>query len=194
MAQTKATIEVDEPVAVAPHRPAARALMTFLAVAAAVLAADAIGKYFAVQKLTDHAPVRLLGGGLYLDISRNSGAAFSMLTGHTWVFTAVATGVVVWIGWMASRLRSVPWAISLGLVLGGAAGNLADRLFRSPGFPAGNVVDYLSVFGPNAKYFPIFNIADAMLCIGVGLAILLELTGRRRDGTRSERDSAKATD
>jgi signal peptidase II len=158
----------------------------------AVLAGDAIAKYFVVQKLTDHAPVRALGGLIYLDLIRNSGAAFSMLSGQTWVFTVVATLALVWICVLARRLRSLLWALALGLVAGGALGNLADRVFRAPGFLVGHVVDYISLFGPNGEHFAIFNLADAMLCTGVALAVLLELTGRRRDGTRPTRRSDRA--
>jgi len=168
-------------------RPAAVA--TLAVVAAVVLAGDATAKYFVVAKLTDHAPVRTLGGLIYLDLIRNSGAAFSMLSGKTWVFTVVATVAVAWICWLALRLRSMLWALALGLVLGGALGNLADRVFREPGFLVGHVVDYISVFGPNGEHFAVFNLADAMLCVGVGLAIVLELAGLRRDGTRVPRES-----
>jgi signal peptidase II len=82
-------------------------------------------------------------------------------------------------------LRSVPWAIALGLVLGGALGNLADRLFRAPGPFQGHVVDMISLFAPYGRGFAIFNIADSCLTIGVALAVLLELTGRQRDGSRT---------
>jgi signal peptidase II len=154
-------------------------------VAVLVLAGDALIKQLAVAKLTGHAPIRLLGGVLYLDLTRNSGAAFSLGTRLTFVFPLVTLAVATWIGWLAARLRSVPWAVALGLVLGGALGNLADRLFRAPGFLVGHVIDYASLFGPNAQYWPIFNLADAALSCGVVLAVLLELFGRRRDGARA---------
>jgi signal peptidase II len=168
----------------APVRSAARALAVLGAVTAVVVAADAVTKYLVVAKLTGHAPIRVLGGFFYLDLTRNSGAAFSLGTGHTWVFPLVTLVVLCWIGWLARRLRSVPWAIALGLVLGGALGNLGDRVFRAPGFVEGHVVDFISLFGPNAAHWPIFNLADSSLCCGVALAVLLELTGRRRDGAR----------
>jgi signal peptidase II len=170
-------------------RPAAVA--TLAVVAAVVLAGDAIAKYFVVDRLTDHPPVRTLGGLIYLDLFRNSGAAFSMLSNRTWVFTVVASVAVAWICWLAARLRSFLWAVALGLVLGGALGNLTDRVFREPGFLVGHVVDYISLFGPNGEHFAIFNLADAMLCVGVGLAIVLELAGLRRDGTRVARHSGE---
>jgi len=171
-------------------RPAAVAILAI--VAAVVLAGDAITKYFVVAKLTDHPPVRALGGLIYLDLIRNSGAAFSMLSDRTWVFTVVATVAVAWICWLASRLRSFLWALALGLVLGGALGNLTDRVFREPGFLVGHVVDYISLFGPNGEHFAVFNLADSMLCVGVGLAIVLELAGLRRDGTRAPREGRRA--
>ncbi|HKT00772.1 MAG TPA: signal peptidase II [Rugosimonospora sp.] len=149
-----------------------------------VLTADIVTKQLAVAKLTGHQPVRLLGGLLYLDLFRNGGAAFSLGTRLTFVFPLVTLAVVGWIGWLATRLRSVAWAVALGLVLGGALGNFADRVFRAPGFLVGHVIDFASLFGPNGVHWPIFNVADASLSCGVVLAVLLELLGRRRDGTR----------
>jgi signal peptidase II len=153
---------------------------------AAVLAvlADQVTKYLTVLLLSDRAPVRLLGGAVYLVEVRNSGAAFSLGRDHTFVFPLITIGVVGWIGWMALRLRSVPWAIALGLVLGGALGNLVDRIFRAPGPFVGHVVDMVSLFDDQGRVWPVFNLADSSLVIGVLLAIVLEMTGRRRDGTR----------
>jgi signal peptidase II len=156
-----------------------------VAVALGAIVLDQVSKYLAVARLTDRDPVRLLGGAVYLLLTRNSGAAFSLGRGHTFVFPAIAIVVVAWIGWMARRLRSVPWAIALGLVLGGALGNLVDRIFRAPGPFVGHVVDFISVFDAHGQGFPVFNLADSALTIGVALAILLELTGRHRDGTRA---------
>ena len=154
------------------------------AIAAFVVGLDQLTKQLALEKLTDSEPVRILGGLVYLSLTRNSGAAFSMASGHTWVFPLIALVVVGWIVFMAVRLRSLPWAVALGLVLGGALGNLTDRIFRAPGPLLGHVVDMISVFGPYGRHFPIFNIADSALTCGVVLAILLEFTGRQRDGTR----------
>jgi signal peptidase II len=141
-------------------------------------------KHVSLAELADREPVRVLGGLIYLSLTRNSGAAFSLASGHTWIFPLVALVVVGWIGWMALRLRSLPWAVALGLVLGGALGNLTDRLFRAPGPFVGHVVDMFSAFAPYGRVFPIFNVADAALTCGVVLAIVLEFTGRQRDGTR----------
>jgi signal peptidase II len=172
-----------------PGRFTGRALSVLLGVAGLAFAADIVAKQLVVAKLTGHAPVRVLGGLVYLDLTRNGGAAFSFGTSITFLFPLVAIVVLVWIGWMATKLRSAPWAVALGLVLGGALGNLVDRLFRAPGFMVGHVVDFISVFGPDARYFPIFNVADSALTCGIILAVLLEILGLHRDGTRvSARD------
>ncbi|GAA1792178.1 signal peptidase II [Planosporangium flavigriseum] len=149
-----------------------------------VLLIDIVTKQLAVSGLSGREPVRLLGGAVYLDLIRNSGAAFSLGTGYTFIFPIITIAVVGWIGWAAARrLRSVPWALALGLVAGGALGNLTDRIFRAPGPMVGHVVDMISVFAPRGEFFPVFNAADSALCVGVTLAVLLELTGRRLDGT-----------
>ena len=154
---------------------------------AAVLAVglDQLVKYLATENLTEGEPIKILGGLVYLSLLRNSGAAFSLGSGYTWVFPLVTIAVVTWIAVLSRRLRSAPWALALGLVLGGAFGNLIDRLFRAPGFLHGHVVDMISLFGPYAQYFAVFNVADSCLSAGVVLAVLLELTGRQRDGTRT---------
>lgn len=153
--------------------------------AATVLLIDQVTKQLTVLLLADRPPVRLLGGAVYLVEVRNSGAAFSMGGDFTPVFPVFAVLVAGWIGWMALRLRSLLWATSLGLVLGGALGNLTDRLFRAPGPLVGHVVDMVSLFDDRGRVWPVFNAADSALVVGVLLAIILELTGRRRDGTRS---------
>ncbi|MCO1597864.1 signal peptidase II [Micromonospora sp. RHAY321] len=158
------------------------------AVALVALLADLVTKHLALAALTDREPVRLLGGLVYLSLTRNSGAAWSIGSDHTWVFPLITIGVVGWIVWMALRLRSLPWAVSLGLVLGGALGNLVDRIFRAPAPFHGHVVDMISLFDAYGQVWPVFNLADSSLVCGVVLAVLLELTGRQRDGRRVGRD------
>jgi signal peptidase II len=149
-----------------------------LGVAAFVLAADVVSKIVVVAQLSHHAPIRLLGGLLTLRLIRNSGAAFSIGTSLTVVFTAIAVGVIVFILRTARRLRSLPWAVTLGLLLGGAMGNLGDRLFRSPGPLRGYVVDWIEL-----PHWPVFNLADAAIVCGGVLAVLLAVRGLRMDGT-----------
>jgi signal peptidase II len=165
-------------------RFAPRAVAVLGATALVALAVDQWVKHLSTENLDPNEPKRILGGLIYLSLLRNGGAAFSFGEAYTWVFPLITLVVVGWIGWMATRLRSVPWAVALGLVLGGALGNLIDRLFRAPGPFQGHVVDMISVFAPNAERFPVFNIADSCLTVGVCLAVLLELTGRQRDGSR----------
>lgn len=163
---------------VTAHTQPRRRMGVLLGVAAAVLAVDAISKAVVVAVLSGHA-VRMLGGLLTLQVLRNSGAAFNIGTSMTVVFTAIAVGVIVFILRTARRLRSLPWAVTLGLLLGGATGNLADRLLRSPGPLRGYVVDWIQL-----PHWPVFNVADSAIVCGGALAILLSVLGMRVDGTR----------
>ncbi|SDJ15106.1 signal peptidase II [Frankineae bacterium MT45] len=148
------------------------------------LLADVLSKVLVVSKLSNHAPVRTLDGAVYLVYTRNSGAAFSVGAGATLLFTLIAAGIVVVIVRFARRLRSVAWAISLGLILGGALGNLADRIFRAPSVGRGHVVDWISAFSDDGHVWPIFNIADSAVVCGAVLAAVLALRGVELDGTR----------
>jgi len=179
-----ATLNAESPAPAARgYSHAALAVLALTAVLAVTL--DQLVKAWATGHLTEGEPVRVLGGLIYLSLLRNGGAAFSLGSGFTWVFPLITVGVIGWIAWMGRRLRSVPWAVALGLVLGGALGNLADRLFRAPGPFRGHVVDMISLLAPYGRGFAIFNVADSCLTIGVILAVLLELTGRQRDGSRT---------
>ncbi|HWS33792.1 MAG TPA: signal peptidase II [Actinoplanes sp.] len=169
---------------------APRAVAVLAATMLVAVAVDQWTKQLSIENLVPGEPVRILGGLVHLSLLFNPGAAFSLGSDYTWIFPLITLVVVGVIGWMATRLRSVPWGLSLGLVLGGAIGNLIDRLFRAPGPFHGHVVDMISVFGPNAEYFPVFNIADSCLTVGVVLAVLLELTGRQRDGSRITKEQA----
>ena len=157
-------------------------------VAAFVLAADAITKALVVTHLRPDEPVHVLDDVLMLDLLRNPGAAFSVGTGDTIVFTAIALGVVIYIARTARNLRSVGWAITLGLLLGGAIGNLADRIFRAPGLFRGNVVDWIEL----TRYWPVFNIADSAIVCGGILTVLLAMFGDHLDGTRGDRAAMAA--
>lgn len=159
--------------------------------AAAVLLLDVVSKLLVVAKLQDRPPVKLPTGYLWLTHARNSGAAFSFAEGATVLFTAVAVVVIVVIVRTAAKLHSTAWAISLGLVLGGAAGNLVDRLFRSPAPLRGQVVDWISLRTPDGRMlFPIFNLADSGIVCGGILAVLLAVLGYEMDGTRGAEDPA----
>ncbi|MET8066502.1 signal peptidase II [Micromonospora sp. NPDC005313] len=171
--------------------PRRRAVGLLLGVSVFSLLADLGTKQLALAELTGREPVSVLGGAVYFSLTRNSGAAWSIGSDHTWVFPIITFVVIGWIAWMAVRLRSLPWAVSLGLVLGGALGNLIDRIFRAPGHFVGHVVDMISLFDPYGQVWPVFNLADSSLVCGVVLAVFLELTGRQRDGSRL-RDEKRA--
>ncbi|HEY4023927.1 MAG TPA: signal peptidase II [Pseudonocardiaceae bacterium] len=173
--------EPDEREIVEPPLPARRVAVLAI-VAPLALALDIITKTLMVANQEGKPPIRILGGLIYLDVIRNPGAAFSMATGMTWILSLIAVGVVVALVVVAPRLRSTGWAIGLGLVLAGALGNLLDRIFRSPGPLRGHVVDFISVFGPYAKYFAVFNIADSSICVGGALIVLMAILGRDYDG------------
>jgi signal peptidase II len=149
-----------------------------VAVAAAVVAADVISKVIVVATLTENVPVRVVGSLLRLDYLRNPGAAFSLgAGGYTIVFTLIAAAVIVAIVRMARTLASSRWAIALGLLLGGALGNLTDRIFRGPGPLRGWVVDFIQL-----PHWPVFNVADSAICCGGALMVLLTILGLHPDG------------
>jgi signal peptidase II len=163
-----------------------------LGVALVAFAADLVSKIVVVSTLEENVPVRTLGGVVYLQLIRNGGAAFGLANGMTWVLAVVAAAVVVAIIWLAARLRSVGWAIGLGLVLAGATGNLADRIFRAPGPLRGHVVDFISLFAPNGQGWAIFNVADSCICVGGVLIVLLSLLGKDYDGRSVPRRTKEA--
>jgi signal peptidase II len=173
------------PVAPTADVPAPRRTRALLLVAAAVLAVDVVSKVAVVASLRQGEVVRVLGHYLRLTNTRNSGAAFSVGTGATVLFTGVAVVVVVVILRAAARLRSVGWAVCLGLLLGGALGNLVDRLCRAPGPLRGQVVDWIQV-----PHWPVFNIADSAIVVGGFLAVLLSVRGVALDGPGVEKPGA----
>jgi signal peptidase II len=157
-------------------------------VAVAILGLDILTKTLSVAELEGRPPVELLGGAVYLILVRNPGAAFSLATGYTWVLTLIAVAVVVVIVRISRKLRSTGWALALGLVLGGALGNLTDRLFRAPGPLQGHVVDVVSVFAPDGSVWPVFNLADSSIVCGGILLVLMALLGRELDGTKTTKE------
>jgi signal peptidase II len=160
-------------------------LALFATVAALALSADVVSKVVVVATISPLQPKRLLGGAVYLVLARNGGAAFSVGPSATILFTAVAVVVISVLVRIAGRLRSVGWAIALGLVLGGALGNLIDRLARSPGIGRGHVVDWISLFANDGHVWPIFNLADSAIVSGGVLAAVLAVRGIEFSGARS---------
>jgi signal peptidase II len=177
----------------APDLPPKRVLLLAV-VAVAILGLDILTKALSVAELEGRPPVELLGGAVYLVLVRNPGAAFSLATGYTWVLTLIAVAVVVVIVRISRKLRSTGWALALGLVLGGALGNLTDRLFRAPGPLQGHVVDVVSVFAPDGSVWPVFNLADSSIVCGGILLVLMALLGRELDGTKTTKEEAVSSE
>ncbi len=166
-----------------PARPdRARKIALLVVVAAVVYVLDQVSKFLVVEFLEHEEPLTVVPGALVLTVIRNAGAAFSIGTGMTIVFTVIALAVVVAIVRTARKLHSLPWAITLGLLLGGAVGNLTDRIFRWPAPFQGHVVDFIQVF-PVTR-FPVFNLADSGIVCGGVLAVFLAWRGYQIDGTR----------
>jgi signal peptidase II len=138
---------------------------------------DQLTKFFATRDLDPDGPKSVVDGFFRLHLARNAGAAFSTGRGYTVILSLVAIGVIVVILRVARSLRSRAWAVALGLILGGALGNVSDRLFRGPGPLRGHVVDFLEF-----PHWPIFNVADMAISTAGVLFVLLSLRGVRLDG------------
>jgi signal peptidase II len=147
--------------------------------ALALLAVDQVTKAWAVQTLTVGERSPLIGDLLGLSLLYNPGAALSIATGMTWVLTAIAVVVVVVTVRASRRIGSRGWALALGLLLGGAVGNLVDRFLRDPGPARGHVVDFIA-------YGDLFvgNVADIAIVGAAGLIMVLSVRGIGLDGTR----------
>jgi signal peptidase II len=155
------------------------------AIVLGVVLLDQLSKLWAVRELAD-GPIVVLGDDVGFALTRNTGSAFSLFQAFTPLLAIVAIVVAVLLVRAVRRTRDPMMVIGLSLVLGGALGNLIDRIFRAPGIFVGHVVDMVSVFGDNGAHFPVFNVADSALTCGVILAVLLEFTGRRRDGVAKQ--------
>jgi signal peptidase II len=161
-----------------PAAQGKRRIAVLIAVAAFAYALDLISKMIVVARLEHHAPIEIVGEWLRFEAVRNAGAAFGIGEALTIVFTFIAATVIVVIARIARKLYSVPWAIALGLLLGGAFGNLTDRIFRSPGLFQGAVVDFIA-----PKGFAVFNLADSAIVCGGILIVILSFRGLDPDGT-----------
>ncbi|WP_082812488.1 signal peptidase II [Cellulomonas timonensis] len=161
--------------------------MLLVVLTLAVLVLDQATKAWVLVTLVEGEPVPVLGDLLSLRLLFNPGAALSIATGMTWVLTIIATAVVVYVVRASRRIGSTGWAIALGLLLGGALGNLGDRIFRAPGFARGHVVDFIA-------YGDLFvgNIADIAIVVAAGLIMLLAFRGIQIDGTRDHDPKAEA--
>jgi signal peptidase II len=140
-----------------------------VAIVVGVVALDQLTKVWAVERLAD-GPVTVLGDDIGFRLSRNSGGAFSVFQGFTPFLALLAVVLTVILVRAVSRTDDRLMLVALALVLGGALGNLLDRLFRSPGFLRGEVVDFVGV-----KSFPTFNVADSAITVGAVLLLVATL-------------------
>ena len=139
-------------------------------IAWAIWLIDFATKSWALNSLDSRNPVKLLGEFLQLTLLKNSGAAFSLAQGATIIFTIFAILVVAAIAYYSIKITSFGWSIVLGLALGGILGNLTDRIFRSPGFFTGHVIDWIQI--PN---WPVFNLADSAIVVAATIAVILSI-------------------
>jgi signal peptidase II len=170
------------PVATAPRAQhwTRRAPWLAAGVALVVLTVDQLSKAWAEANLPIGVRFPVLGDALGIRLIYNPGAAFSIGTSATWVFTIAAAGAVVAASWFTWRVRSRPWAICLGLFLGGAVTHLLDRLLRAPSFGQGHVVDFIAYF----DWF-VGNVADiALFAAGVLIVTLSTLGFTPRPATQ----------
>lgn len=156
--------------------------LTVLAVL--VTAVDQLTKWWAENELAGREPIQIVGDLLQLRLLYNSGAAFSIATGMTWLLTLIVIVVIVVVIRASAKLGSKGWAIAFGLLLGGAFGNLIDRLFRDPGFLEGHVVDFIDYGG-----LFVGNIADIAITVAAVLIAVLTWRGITVDGTHRGSDT-----
>ena len=169
-----------------------RSVLAVLAsTAVGIVLIDQVTKAWAVAYLqprieSGEGPLYIIDPLLRLTYVENTGAAWGMGAGYTWIFTIVAVVVGVVIVRFARTITSRAWALALGGLLGGLLGNLIDRLTRPPGPGLGSVVDFIGL--PN---FPVFNVADmAITCSAVAMIILawrgIPLSESEPDGSSSD--------
>ena len=185
---TPADADPDAPAAVTTAGRS-RLFAVLAGVALVTLVADQGSKIWALHRLEPGVRTELLGSWLRLELIRNPGAAFSIGMNATWVLVIIGVAVLVWVGFAARRIGSLGWAIALGLLLGGAVGNLVDRFFRAPGPGRGQVVDFIDYGG-----LFIGNVADIAIVVAAGLIVVLALRGVTIAGDRVADERGRHTD
>ncbi|MGL4176945.1 MAG: signal peptidase II [Dermatophilaceae bacterium] len=154
--------------------------------AVSALLVDQLTKIWALAALTPGQPVDVIGSTIRLNLVRNPGAAFSIGDRATWVLTVISLVIVVWVAVVARRVGTRSWAVGLGLLLGGAVGNLVDRVFRAPGPGRGHVVDFIDYSG----WF-VGNVADIAIVGAAGLVAVLSWRGIPVSGTARVDESSR---
>jgi len=155
-----------------------KSTLWFLLTGAAIVAIDQFLKNLVIANFQPHVSYPVLGNLLRVYLTYNSSAAFSIGFGITWIFTVVSSIATLVLLWFGSRVKNTLWSVLAGALLGGVVGNLVDRITRAPGFPGGQVVDFIQI----PFNFPIFNIADSAICVVVGIVLILVARGHKIGG------------
>jgi signal peptidase II len=169
-----------------PRRGRARTVALLLGTGAAIIAIDQVTKALVVSHLSEGESRRVIGGVLAWTLQRNPGSAFGLFQRFPVVFTILATVIALVILVGAARVRDRLVAFALGLVLGGAIGNLVDRIVRPPGVFRGRVIDFIDF-----HVWPVFNVADSAVVIGAILLLIASYRGERR-AREHQKDSEHA--
>ncbi|HEU4464305.1 MAG TPA: signal peptidase II [Gemmatimonadota bacterium] len=146
--------------------------LALYATAAVVYALDRMTKLWVEAALAGRPPIEIVPGVLSFNYTTNSGGAFGLGRSAPWVFAGATVLVSVVIVFVSFRLDRRPLALALGLILGGALGNLTDRILNGPGL-SGSVIDFIDL-----QVWPVFNLADASIVVG---AIVLAMSSARRE-------------
>lgn len=154
--------------------------MFYYIIALFVIILDQLTKWLIVKNLQLGESIKIIENFLYITSHRNRGAAWGILQGQMWFFYAITVVVIIGIVWYIQKAVKGQWlmGVSLGLMLGGAIGNFIDRVFRK------EVVDFINtyIFGYD---FPVFNIADSALVIGV-ILLMIQMLKEERELKRSK--------
>src|SRR5262245_34119198 len=182
--QTTPGTSLSDDITATPPPTRRRTTLLWAAVALAVYVLDQVTKTWAQHALSDGEPRSVVGDLLSFHLTHNPGAAFSLGTSYTILLTLIALTVIVICIKMSRRLGSVGWAIGLGLLLGGALGNVTDRIFRDPAPFRGHVVDFIEL-----PHWPVFNLADTAICLAAAIFVLQSSRGIHLDGRVDGPDS-----
>jgi signal peptidase II len=154
---------------------ASRRLEIAAAIVFAIVVADQLTKWWAVRALAD-GPIEIVGDTVSFRLARNTGGAFSLFQAFTPLLAIVAIVVAFFLVRTVRRTHDPLLVVGLSLVLAGALGNLLDRIFRSPGFLRGAVVDFVHI-----SRWPTFNVADSAITIGAVLVVIWSFRSSTRE-------------
>jgi len=153
-------------------------LAWFILVAVVLIAVDQTSKNLIIANLQPNQSYDFLGSVVRFYLTFNNSGAFSMGYGQTWFFTLISSVAVLVMLWLGPRAKTIGWSALAGLALGGVTGNLIDRLVRAPGFPSGQVVDFIQI----PFNYPIFNLADSAIFVSAVVVIIAIARGRKLGG------------